>query len=423
LHYGEPLTAADTLRELKGMLYDYDLEAGEVDIAGRPVYVRYPTRRSGDIHGDTGAVVWDGSVVLAKYLEWQSRLDPPPHPPLPAAATAAAAAVPLAASLPKEKDHAAGGGEAPAAAAAAQEADAAPPPPPPALPPPCLVRGRRVLELGAGVGFVGLACAALGAAEVVVTDLAYTHDALRAGAAASEAAWSQLEAGEEAGQAEQDREEEEEETVDVRQQQEAVDQNAMQVPHNCRRGRRRRRESPSKRGVRVCELDWFSFPDLARTAGSHQLRGQASGGGGEEEEGGVEEEEQENGDRDGLLAPFDLIVGAEVFWLTHLMQPLMDTLEALFNISPKVCVAWSVCCWHCLLRARQVLAVVACAPPLLGATGNGGKQCGNVVLLHPPIRPGFSFPTSRAATRWTRRFGSSSMLVRRPIGQQARGAR
>ena len=45
---------------------------------------------------------------------------------------------------------------------------------------PSFLAGKRVLETGAGTGLVGLACAALGAAAVTLTDLPYTLGNLEA---------------------------------------------------------------------------------------------------------------------------------------------------------------------------------------------------------------------------------------------------
>lgn len=273
--YSEPLTGSDTLRELKGQLYDYDVENGELAVDGKPIFVRYPSRYSGEIHGDTGCVVWDGSVILAKYLEWRSQ-----HGRF-ACENGQTASFPF-------------------------------------------VHGRRVLELGAGMGFVGLTCAALGARETVITDLPYTHAALKAGVAASTAAWADMIENENNG---------EEENVTST----SLTGNSAAVSENV--------NVPT---VKVCELDWFAFPQLAAAARR---------GVGHAEE-ASEEKKEESGDGGALVCaeddsiqtpdlktltaaadpsifqPFDLIIGAEVFWLDHLMSPLMDTLKTLFQISP-----------------------------------------------------------------------------------------
>lgn len=92
--------------------------AGGFLIGGRPLLLgAEPQRRAQDEQqdADTGRRVWDGAVVLAKLLEQNVEL----------------------------------------------------------------VRGKRVLEVGAGRGVAGLAAARLGAASTVLTDLPYCLETLR----------------------------------------------------------------------------------------------------------------------------------------------------------------------------------------------------------------------------------------------------
>lgn len=91
---------------------------GDFTINGRPLIFESGSRRSTQeqLHGDTGHTIWDGAVAMSKLLEFNSSL----------------------------------------------------------------VRGKRVLELGAGRGVVGLTAASLGAAHTVMTDLGYCLQALQA---------------------------------------------------------------------------------------------------------------------------------------------------------------------------------------------------------------------------------------------------
>jgi len=91
---------------IMGRYYDYDPKG--MDYCGKRIVVKEICNKLSE--DGTGLNVWDGSVLLAKYIE----------------------------SYPDK------------------------------------VRGKRVLELGAGPGFVGIAAGIVGAAEVVLTDLEYT---------------------------------------------------------------------------------------------------------------------------------------------------------------------------------------------------------------------------------------------------------
>ncbi|RLN98309.1 hypothetical protein BBJ28_00007993 [Nothophytophthora sp. Chile5] len=97
---------------LPSRIFGLDIEAGErFAIDGKAVVIG----EVGNSGQGTGLTTWDGSVVLAKYLEHQRRRD---------------------------------------------------------------IAGSRVVELGSGTGLVGISAALLGAREVILTDLDYVVDNL-----------------------------------------------------------------------------------------------------------------------------------------------------------------------------------------------------------------------------------------------------
>ncbi|KAF0696793.1 Aste57867_12455 [Aphanomyces stellatus] len=106
--------------------FGFAFDQGEFKVHGVPLIVG----EVGNTGQGTGLTIWDGSVVLAQYLEHTSAVD------------------------------------------AHQDS----------------VRGKRVLELGAGTGLVGLAAALCGAADVTITDLGYTLPNIDANIAANAAA-------------------------------------------------------------------------------------------------------------------------------------------------------------------------------------------------------------------------------------------
>ncbi|KAG7395443.1 hypothetical protein PHYBOEH_003734 [Phytophthora boehmeriae] len=102
---------------LPSRIFGLDVSAGETfAIDGRVVHIG----EVGNSGKGTGLTTWDGSVVLAKYLEHKRRED---------------------------------------------------------------IAGSRVVELGSGTGLVGISAALLGAREVILTDLAYVVDNLAANVA------------------------------------------------------------------------------------------------------------------------------------------------------------------------------------------------------------------------------------------------
>ncbi|KAG3106884.1 hypothetical protein PC129_g4765 [Phytophthora cactorum] len=108
----DALLPGRTCLALPSRIFGFDVAAGDkFAIDGRVVYIG----EVGNSGKGTGLTTWDGSVVLAKYLEHQRRSD---------------------------------------------------------------ITGSRVVELGAGTGLVGISAALLGARHVTLSDLAYVVDNL-----------------------------------------------------------------------------------------------------------------------------------------------------------------------------------------------------------------------------------------------------
>jgi predicted nicotinamide N-methyase len=103
------------------------IKGREFDIIREPLFIGPSNRRiiiqeTSEAHKGTGLITWDGSVVLAKYLEKNAQK---------------------------------------------------------------LVSGKRILELGSGTGLTGIAAVFLGAKNVLLTDLSYTLNQLNYNVAAN----------------------------------------------------------------------------------------------------------------------------------------------------------------------------------------------------------------------------------------------
>ncbi|ETV97919.1 hypothetical protein H310_09236 [Aphanomyces invadans] len=109
-------TASQPVLAIASRSFGFAFERGEFRVHGVPLYIG----EVGNTGKGTGLTIWDGSVVLARYLEHVSL------------------------SVGHDDN----------------------------------VRGKRVLELGAGTGLVGLAASLCGASHVTLTDLAYALENL-----------------------------------------------------------------------------------------------------------------------------------------------------------------------------------------------------------------------------------------------------
>jgi hypothetical protein len=107
---------SDTVLLLPGRLFPLDFSGGEYTVHSTPLFIYEKPNTAAGPDGATALSVWDGGVVLGKYLE---------------------------AAYPQG------------------------------------MGGMKVVEVGSGTGIVGLSAAALGAAHVILTDLPYALQNLR----------------------------------------------------------------------------------------------------------------------------------------------------------------------------------------------------------------------------------------------------
>uniref|UniRef100_A0A0G4GHW1 Methyltransferase small domain-containing protein n=1 Tax=Chromera velia CCMP2878 TaxID=1169474 RepID=A0A0G4GHW1_9ALVE len=246
---GLPESAAPLLA-LPWRAFPFQFEKGEFSVNGKPLFVsEIPEAEVRDASSqddaDTGRTTWDGSVVLALFLE------------------------------------------------AHQE----------------LVRGTRVLELGAGTGLVGLSAAALGAEEVVLTDLAYALPNMRRNVEKTLGSWKvNLERGD-----------------------------ATPTPSD---------PSPSPPRVLVTELDWME-PEKSEVFGSQGGSEFCDVMEGSEAVIAIESFDEAKpsctlsvegkGTQTQTASPippsfqFDLVLASDVVWLSSLVEPLTGLLGKLFG--------------------------------------------------------------------------------------------
>ena len=67
----------EKMLSLPGRLFDFNFAEGDFRVGGKSIYVSALQKRttSEQVDADTGLTIWDGSVILAKYLEHRGNLD------------------------------------------------------------------------------------------------------------------------------------------------------------------------------------------------------------------------------------------------------------------------------------------------------------------------------------------------------------